>query len=52
VKSNFLKAGFQASYHQEDSRKRPALTGPKKDTGAHHHYGAKQKKEFELATKF
>jgi hypothetical protein len=52
VRTNLTKAGYQASYHQEDPRKRPELTGPKKDTGAHHHYGAKQKKEFELATKF
>lgn len=52
VRANFTKAGYQATYHQDDPRKRPDLTGPKKDRGEHHFYGAKQKKEFELATKF
>ena len=41
VRANFAKAGFMAAYHHDDARKRPDLTGPKKDRGAHHFYGAK-----------
>lgn len=51
VKSNYAKAGFTATLHTSDPRKKPVVTGPAKDVGEHRFFNAKDKKAFEMSTK-
>jgi len=51
VRLNFVRAGFAVNVHQDDSRKRPNLTGPAKDDGQAKNFDAKAKKAHELETK-
>ena len=51
VQLNFQRAGYTANFHLDDPRKKPELTGPKKDTGEHRFFNAKQKKAYEMSTK-
>ena len=41
VQLNFQRAGYTAKFHLDDPRKRPELTGEKKDFGEHRFYNAK-----------
>ena len=52
IRLNFLRAGYVVKNHQEDPRKRPVITGPKKDVGEHRFFNAKDKKTHEMETKF
>ena len=48
---NFQYAGFHATVHSDDPRKKPIVTGPSKDVGEHRYFNAKDKKAFEMSTK-
>lgn len=52
IRDNLSKHGLMAAVHKEDPRKKPDLTGPKKDKGDHRYYGPKDKKAHEMATKY
>ena len=52
VRENLQAAGFNVRTHHEDPRKRPIVTGEKKDIGEHHNFNPKDKKVHELTTKF
>ena len=52
IKRNFMKAGYWVTDHHENQKKNTKFSGPPKDDGDHKHFGAKDKKAFEMATKF
>ena len=52
VRLNFVRAGYAVNVHSEDPRKRPDMTGPAKNDGAAAFLNAKDKKKYEMSTKY
>jgi hypothetical protein len=48
VRLNFVRAGYSIDLHNDDPRKRPAMTGPAKEDKKSANYNAKDTKSYEL----